>query len=64
MELGGDPYTAYCLDEACAYLLEQTLQKKIPRFRNKNETLEPKSNSRIVAEMMLANQRYKEAGRM
>jgi hypothetical protein len=27
-----DPYVAYCVDEACAYIAEQTDRKKKPAF--------------------------------
>lgn len=30
--ISDDPYTAYCFDEACAYMLSQIDNKKTPRF--------------------------------
>lgn len=27
-----DPYTAYCLDEACLYIMQQMRDGKTPRF--------------------------------
>lgn len=27
-----DPYTAYCLDEACLYMVQQAMEKREPDF--------------------------------
>lgn len=32
LNINDDPYTAYCFDEACAYMLGQIDNKKTPRF--------------------------------
>lgn len=33
-----DIYTAYCLNEACAYIMQQLNQKKEPHFRVEYKT--------------------------
>lgn len=33
-----DAYTAYCFDEACAYILGQIDDKKTPRFPGEEKT--------------------------
>ena len=33
-----DSYTAYCFDEACAYILGQIDDKKTPRFPGEEKT--------------------------
>ena len=57
------------MDEACAYILEQTLRRKAPKFPCEGEK-KPKhgegwtTNSDLTAQMLSNNQRYKEAGLM
>lgn len=57
------------MDEACAYILEQTLRRKVPKFPCEGEK-KPKhgegwtTNSDLTAQMLRNNQRYKEAGLM
>ena len=67
LDLSDDPYTAYCLDEACAYILDQTMRRKAPKFPGKDKPKHGKgwtTNGDIVAQMRQNNQRYKEAGLM
>lgn len=33
-----DPYTAYCFDEACLYIMNQIDNKKTPRFKGEEKT--------------------------
>lgn len=33
-----DPYTAYCFDEACLYVINQIDNKKTPRFEGEEKT--------------------------
>jgi len=34
-----DPYTAYCFDEACAYIIHQIKDGNEPRFKKKYGSL-------------------------
>lgn len=38
-DLAGDEYTAYCLDEACAYISIQMKDGKEPKFKRKVKSL-------------------------
>ncbi len=55
MGIDDDPYAAYCLDEACAYVRERMLRGDTPRQTGGNEA--------VIARMKRANQRYKEVMR-
>ena len=46
-----DPYVAYCMDEACAYIAEQMERRRIPKFEKpKGEAQQPgrTTNSELI----------------
>lgn len=51
-----DPYVAYCLDEACAYIAEQMDRKRLPKFEKPKQTDQHKgawtTNSDVIHDIL------------
>lgn len=49
----GDPYTAYCLDEAAAYISAQLKSRKRPRWK-KEPRIETGGNKAVIENLLLS----------